>query len=176
MEIIDAGMSDNFGISDASRFLHVFKDFIEEHTSGVILVSIRDSQKQREVLQRKGQSLLGRVFTPIGSLYSNWDNMQDLNNDSQLEYMASWLSKPVNLVSFQYYTVWKSEREQFLDYAKRNGYIIDEAMLKSLNLKEERVSLSWHLTQQEKKSLKDGFYDERNIVALRKLRNLIHAK
>ena len=127
-------------------------------------------------MQRKGQSLVGRLFTPIGSLYSNWDNMQDLNNDTQVEYMSSWLEKPVHLVSFQYYTIWKSEREQYLQYARRNGYAIDETMLKSLNTKEERVSLSWHMTEREKLSLKEGFYDERNLTSMRKLKNLLNSK
>jgi hypothetical protein len=49
MEIMDAGLADNFGFTDAIKFLHVFKDWIAENTSGVILVSIRDSKKELEI-------------------------------------------------------------------------------------------------------------------------------
>jgi hypothetical protein len=175
MEIIDAGMSDNFGISDATRFLHVFKEWIDENTSGVVVVSIRDSRKQREVLQTKKPSLAGKLLSPIGSLYSNWDNMQDLNNDSQIEYSSTWLKVPVHLLPFQYFTIWKNERESYLKAASDSGQPLDDNTLRSLQSKEERVSLSWHLTSKEKQYLKDGFYDERNISSLRKLRNLLES-
>jgi hypothetical protein len=45
MEIMDAGLSDNFGVSDAVRFLYVFRQWIGENTSGVILLSIRDTPR-----------------------------------------------------------------------------------------------------------------------------------
>lgn len=175
MEIIDAGMSDNFGIGDAIRFLHVFKDWIEANSSGVIIVSIRDSRKQREVLQTRSPSLAGKLLTPIGSLYSNWDNMQDINNDSHIEYASTWLNVPIQLIPFQYFTIWKNERESYMKAAREGGQPLDDASLHSLNSKEERVSLSWHLTRKEKQYLKDGFYDSRNIYALRKLRYLLES-
>ncbi len=174
MEIIDAGMSDNFGISDATRFVHAFRKWIDENTSGVIIISIRDSQKQREVLQKKGQSLMSKLVTPIGSLYSNWDNMQDLNNDTQIEYIDSWMKVPLHLVSFQYYTVWKSEREAFLESTKQSGQKLDEATLQTIQSKEERVSLSWHLTSREKEYLRKGFYDKRNISSLKRVKQILY--
>src|SRR5690606_21306472 len=49
IQIMDAGISDNFGISDAVRFLYAFKDWIAENTSGVIVLSIRDSPKLGQI-------------------------------------------------------------------------------------------------------------------------------
>ena len=37
LEIMDAGLADNFGVSDAVLFLYNFKDWISENTSGVIV-------------------------------------------------------------------------------------------------------------------------------------------
>ena len=49
LEIMDAGISDNFGVDDATRFLYSFKDWIAENTSGVVILSIRDSSKENEI-------------------------------------------------------------------------------------------------------------------------------
>jgi len=45
MEVMDAGLSDNFGVSDAVKFLYIFRDWISENTSGVIFLTIRDTPK-----------------------------------------------------------------------------------------------------------------------------------
>src|SRR5690606_11204594 len=42
IHIMDAGISDNFGLSDAVRFMFAFLEWIAENTSGVVIVSIRD--------------------------------------------------------------------------------------------------------------------------------------
>ena len=38
VSIMDAGISDNFGLSDAVRFLYAYKEWIAENTSGVVFV------------------------------------------------------------------------------------------------------------------------------------------
>ena len=45
IQIMDAGISDNFGLSDAVRFVYAYKDWIDENTSGIVFLSIRDSPK-----------------------------------------------------------------------------------------------------------------------------------
>ncbi|MDX1943608.1 MAG: patatin-like phospholipase family protein, partial [Saprospiraceae bacterium] len=45
IEVMDAGLRDNYGILSATRFIQVFKDWILENTSGVILVQISSSEK-----------------------------------------------------------------------------------------------------------------------------------
>src|SRR5687767_6047437 len=42
IQIMDAGISDNFGLSDAIRFVYAYKEWIDENTSGIVFVSIRD--------------------------------------------------------------------------------------------------------------------------------------
>src|SRR5688500_15228745 len=75
--IMDVGISDNFGLNDAVRFLYAYKEWIEENTSGVIFVSIRDSPKLATVPVRTGQTLMDAFTQPISSVYNNFENFQD---------------------------------------------------------------------------------------------------
>ena len=38
VEVMDAGIRDNYGVLNAIRFIYEFKDWIEENTSGVFQV------------------------------------------------------------------------------------------------------------------------------------------
>lgn len=42
IDVMDAGLRDNYGPETAVRFVQVFKDWIDHNTSGVVLVQIRD--------------------------------------------------------------------------------------------------------------------------------------
>lgn len=167
MEIMDAGLSDNFGITDAIRFLYTFKSWIEENTSGVVFVSIRDSKKDPEVKKNVKKSMWNKVFNPIGSIYSNWDNIQDYKNDSGLEYASTWFKAPIDYISFEYIPKpknWDIIQEKQLDLS-----ILEEQREK------ERASLSWHLTTREKQSIKRTVFEQNNVDALEKLRLLLGA-
>lgn len=168
MEIMDAGLADNFGFTDAVRFLYVFKDWIAENTSGVVFVSIRDSQKELEIEKTQGQSILQKAFTPIGSLYTSWDFLQDINNDNIIDYAKSWFKGDLDVVDFQYLPkpkYWQLIKDKNLD----PEYI--EKLQKS-----ERASLSWHLTTREKESLKRTIFESNNQAALRKLKMILEEK
>ncbi|MTI32033.1 patatin-like phospholipase family protein [Xanthovirga aplysinae] len=102
IEIMDAGIADNFGISVAVHFMQVFKDWINENTSGVVIVSIRDSEKNKPIKHRNNNSLFYKFFTPIESLYRNWENIQDLNNDHTIELAHQWFEKDLDKIELQY--------------------------------------------------------------------------
>lgn len=173
MEIMDAGLSDNFGVSDATRFLYAFKDWIAANTSGVIFVSIRDTQKDKPIERSVGQSLFQRIFTPVASLYSNLEYLQDITNDNFVEFARSWFPRNfgVHRVEFQYVPLSQSIKE------------IEE---RSLNLQNkeskekypriitiERAALSWRLTEKEKESIKRTIFELRNQFSIRQLERLL---
>ncbi len=161
MEIMDAGLSDNFGITNTVRFLHVFKDWIYENTDGVIFVIIRDSEKDIAVKKHAETSLFQKLLTPIGSLYNNWDYFQDFNNDNLIELTESWFKGPYDVVEFEYiprYEYWQKNR---IEYTGLNNY------------EKNRATLSWHLTQREKQSLHQTILENNNRVALNRLQKLL---
>jgi hypothetical protein len=161
MEIMDAGLSDNFGISNAVRFLHVFQDWIHHNTSGVVFVIIRDSEKDIAVKKHSENSLFQKILTPIGSLYNNWDYFQDFNNDNLIEFTQSWFEGQYDVVEFQYiprYEYWQKNR---IEYTELNNY------------EKNRATLSWHLTQREKESLHQTILELNNKNALERLQKLL---
>ncbi len=133
-EIMDAGISDNFGISDALRFTWVFRDWISENTSGVVLLSIRDSEKRTKPKNRDYPSLVDRTVRPITGITEIWAELQDIRNDDYIEFATDWLDVPLYNLMIQYVP----------------------------GKKEERASLSWRLTEKEKESIRSSIQNPAN--------------
>ena len=160
MEIMDAGVNDNFGISDAVRFMYVFRDWIAENTSGVVVVSVRDSDKNPEILERSSFSLLERLTLPISTIYQNFESMQDITNDTKLEFAASWLRAPLERVDIQYVPD---------DLSKENLSVSDSLRMEN----QQRASLSWRLTQRERMSLIQNLNTVANQEAFSRIEALL---
>lgn len=119
MELMDAGLRDNFGMKTTIQLLYTFREWIEENTSKVVIVQIRDLQKDFSA-ESDGQTLIGQFTAPLGTVYGNFTRMQDFEHDEHMRYMQSWLNKQVNVVAFS---------------LNQNP--------------DEKISLSWHLTKAE---------------------------
>lgn len=165
MEIMDAGLSDNYGIRDALHFMHTFNYWISENTSGVIVVSIRDTKKYPEIKQSQPQSFFNKIFNPIGGLVKNWDNNQDFSNDNAIEFAQDFMTVPFEVLSFEYDP--KPKNWDLLKHKKIDPNKIEEQIQK------ERASLSWHLTKREKESIKRTIFEEKNQKTLQKLIDLL---
>ncbi len=161
IEIMDAGLADNYGISDAVRFLYVFREWIEKNTSGVVFVSMRDNQRDPEIPKRDNPSLWGKFSRPFLSLLTTWDFLQDFANTNYLEYAKTWYQGPLDVVYFAY----DSEKLKMEPDAKD--------MVGGHGMMAERASLSWHLTTREKEHLNSAFYEDKNQASLRQLQSLL---
>ncbi len=165
MEIMDAGLTDNYGIRDAIQFLYVFREWIYANTGGVVIVSIRDSKKEDQVEHPKELSFFHKLLTPIGSLYNTWDYLMDYNNDNLLEYCEAWYKGELEVINFEYIPkpkYWQKLIEKNIDPKE-----VEETTRK------ERASLSWHLTTREKESLSRTIEESNNQIALEKLQKLL---
>lgn len=168
MQIMDAGLIDNFGVSSAARFAFVFKTWITKNTSGVVVVSIRDTPKDRPIEDKIDVSLFEKMFMPLESIYTNQEHIQDVHNDDLLEFSQSWFpSNFIHKVEFQYVPISKSMQE-IKDKLEGKIKIDPKKIVIS-----ERASLSWHLTRKEKESLYRTIYEIRNQTALRQLKFLL---
>lgn len=162
IEIMDAGISDNFGISDALKFLYIFNDWIADNTSGVIILSIRDTQKMKAIEGNEFLSVVERFSAPISSVYNNLGNGQDIDNDYKLNFARSWFTQPLDLVEIEYNT-----NSIFNENSFDNK--LEEIKMKGA----ERASLSWHLTQKEKDNIIDNFNNPSCQKSVSRLKNLI---
>jgi len=154
IEVMDGGLSDNFGVSDALKFMHTFKDWIEKETSGTVLICIRDTPKEKPFKKRNNDSWFSRLVNPVGSVYANWARNQDSNNDLQEEYLTSAMKVPLEVVTFQYL----SQTDLFSHLDEKS---------------EERASLSWHLTTFEKQSIESSILNPMNQRALERLKYIV---
>ncbi|MEO9476364.1 MAG: patatin-like phospholipase family protein [Cyclobacteriaceae bacterium] len=161
MEVMDAGIADNFGVSDAVHFITVFREWIEKNTSGVELIIIRDTQKLAPAEAQSNPSFIDRLTYPIASVYNNLGNMQDISNDMKIEYMKHSISVPVGVASFEYNT------ESNIDVK----YLIESKAVDRRRL--ERASLSWHLTTKEKQNIIDNIQSKPNQTNLIQVRHFL---
>lgn len=159
METMDTGLSDNFGIQDALRFMYVFQSWINENTDGVVLVTIRDSEKVTEIAPSFPPRIFEKVFTPLKNIYSNWDNVQTIQNEVLFNYMAESMPFDLERIEFEY----APEKVQAEELTESQ-----ETM--------QRASLNWRLTAREKKSILESVYTLRNQSSLKRLEELFSKK
>jgi hypothetical protein len=161
METMDSGLSDNFGMQDALKFIHVFKDWIEENTSGVLLLTIRDSEKFTEIEEQYLPRVLAKLFTPLKNIYINWDNVQTLHNEVLFNNMKENLNFSLERIEFEYST---------LQYLKERGLADEEGVINLQEQDLQRASLNWRLTAREKKSIIDNINSPYNRRSLNRLK------
>lgn len=158
IHIMDAGISDNFGLNDAVRFLYAYRDWIAENTSGVVFVSIRDSPKLGNIAASEGQTIMDTFTQPISSVYNNFENFQDITSDLLIGYSHSWFKNSIERIDIEYVAQ---------DYVS----VLQE--MDSLRKTNARASLSWRLTTREKQSIVDNVSTEKNLRAIQRLRELL---
>ena len=160
MEVMDSGLSDNFGMQDALRFLHVFKEWINDHTSGVTLISIRDSEKFSEIDPKLPPTILQKLATPLKNIYINWDNVQTLNNEVLYNKHKEWLPFDLDRIEFEYSTT---------DFLRDRGLLDQNSEASQQEREIQRASLNWRLTAREKVSILENINSLQNRSALEKV-------
>jgi hypothetical protein len=156
--IMDAGISDNFGLNDAIRFLYAYREWISENTSGVVFVSIRDSPKLANIAKREGQTIFDAFTQPISSVYNNFENFQDITSDLLIGYSHSWFKNSIQRVDIEY---------EAMDYVP----VLQK--MDSLRKFNARASLSWRLTTREKESIVENISSEKNRAAIEALKRIL---
>jgi hypothetical protein len=158
IQIMDAGISDNFGLSDAIRFVYAYKDWIDENTSGIVFISIRDSPKLGIIAPRIQQNMIDALTQPISNVYNNFENFQDINSDMQINQAKSWLKTDIDRIDLQY------ELESYVPILQK---------MDSLRLNNPRASLSWRLTTREKFGIITSINSNGNQQELERLQVLL---
>ena len=141
IEVLDAGFRDNNGITSATRFIHVFKDWILKNTSGVILVQIDTGDKIHEITPSDQDGLLGSILNPLG-IAGKLLKLQDFEHDTNLGFIFDLLGEDnFDPIRFTYHPT------------KQN----------------EKASMTYHLTEREKQDILNAFYLKENQENLKKL-------
>ena len=144
IQLMDAGIRDNYGGKITMDYLYALNDWIKKNTSGVIIVQLRDTKKILKNEVSKTVSLVNKFTLPFGNMYSNFPRTQDFNQDQLFKSFALNVNYPLDIVSFN------------LRQASK-----------------DKISLSWHLTTQEKVKIKKAFESSNNQKAFEDLLDLL---
>jgi hypothetical protein len=122
VDVMDAGIRDNFGQEASMRFLHTFRDWINENTDGVVFIQVRDTRKNDIKSIKQSMKLNDMMFDPLFTMQAHWSAMQDFVQDNELTFLEGYFPGKFHRVIFQY-----------------------------VPQKEDKAAaLSWHLTSREK--------------------------
>lgn len=146
IDVMDAGLRDNYGQETTLRFLDNFKDWIQANTSGVLILQIRDRSNDGWIQPFETKSVTDMIVTPATMLQYNWYKLQDYFQNDQLSYYKTTADSTLQKLTIMY----MPEKE------------------------EKTAALNFHLTAREKRDIKQSFNNALNSGALKKIGKIIH--
>jgi hypothetical protein len=102
IDVMDAGLRDNFGQETTLRFIENFKEWINANTGGVIIVQMRDRMKDNWQQPFETGSITDVIIKPATMLQHNWQKLQDYAESDQYSYMHDVLDSNMHSVTFMY--------------------------------------------------------------------------
>lgn len=147
IEVMDAGFRDNFGLKTATRFIHVFQEWIRKNTSGVVFVIVRAFDRKKSIESSENEGIFESVLNPLG-IAGKILTLQEFEHDTNLGFIYDVIGKDnMDIVRFTY----------------RPGKVI----------KNESTSMSFHLTNREKEDIIEAVNSKENQANFKKLKTLI---
>lgn len=115
IDVMDAGLRDNYGEETSLRFLSCFDDWISKNTSGVLMLQIRDRRAGGWENPYVSTDISGNITKPFFLLQHNWFKMMEYTQSEMLTYYSNRSSVPVYKIAFQYATD-KEENKAALNF------------------------------------------------------------
>jgi hypothetical protein len=147
VDVMDAGIRDNYGQETSIRFLNVFNDWLTKNTSGVVFIQIRDRKNGAEWNEQAeaGRGGFTSMFTkPITVIQLNWMRMQDYYHDELVSMADDRFSFPFEKLTFSYVPT-RKDQAAALNFHLTNKEKADiQAALKSAeNTKAFQLAISY---------------------------------
>jgi hypothetical protein len=102
VDVMDAGFRDNFGELSTIRFLNVFRHWIQENTSGVVLLQIRDRKSGGWENPYESDDITDIITKPIILLEDNWYKLQEYSQNDLMSLAQNAMGFPFRKLVFQY--------------------------------------------------------------------------
>lgn len=145
MNIMDAGLRDNFGIEAGSRYLYVMRDWIQKNVKNVVFLEIRDT-REFDVAAASTESSLGQmIMDPLFVIHNKWECFQSYKHGFIKEYAPHFMEGKLKYVTL--------------------CYVPQEA--------NKSAALNFHLTLKEKEDLYQCIYNKENQKAIDTLLKLL---
>ena len=148
IDVMDAGLRDNYGQETSLRFLEFFEDWLSQNTRGVLIIQVRDRPTGGWDYPYVTENIGDHATKPFLMLQHNWFKTMEYFQNDLLSYYTQHTRHPVNKIIFQYAT----------------------------EKKEDKAALNFHLTQREKKNIMSSPDFLFNIKSFKKVDSLFNQK
>ena len=122
VDVMDAGLRDNYGTETALRFIESFDNWIKENTNGVLLIQLFDRATGGWDHPYQSDNITDHTIKPFLMLQNNWYKLMEYSQNTMLGYYLESPAHKINKIFFRY----SSETE------------------------ESKAALNFHLTKSEK--------------------------
>jgi len=146
IDVVDAGLRDNYGQETSLRFAEAFDEWIKENTSGVLMIQIRDRSPGGWEYPYMSDDITDHATKPFLLLQHNWFKMMEYFQNDMLSYYAEHPARTVHKILFQ--------------YASDNT--------------ENKAALNFHLSKREKKDIRLSVNSFTNVQGFEHLKTLLH--
>lgn len=130
IDVMDAGLRDNYGQETTLRFLSVFEDWIAANTSGVLLLQIRDRGVGGWEAPYLSDDISDHATKPFLLLQHNWFKMMEYAQNDILSYYSKNAKHTIHKILFQYVPA-KNESKATLNF--RLGQQEKKAVINAVN-------------------------------------------
>src|SRR5688572_1112086 len=148
IDVMDAGLRDNYGQETALRFLEFFEDWLSQNTRGVLIIQIRDRPTGGWDYPYVTENIGDHATKPFLMLQHNWFKTMEYFQNDLISYYSQHKEHPVNKIIFQYAT----EKQ------------------------EDKAALNFHLTQREKKNIMSSPDFLFNVRSFKKVDSLLQLR
>lgn len=146
VDVMDAGFRDNTGLETTIKFTYAFRQWIEANCRKVVVVEIRDKPQGGWTLDKDTKSIFDLVTRPALLTQNNLFRFQEYQQLRQLERIKAMMGPAFERVVFEY----KPRDES------------------------HPASLSFHLTQREKRDIVLSLNHASNVHSFKRVCNLLN--
>jgi hypothetical protein len=148
IDVMDAGLRDNYGQETTLRFLETFDEWIEKNTSGVLVMQIRDRSPGGWDSPYLSDNISDHVTKPFLLLQHNWFKMMEYFQNDMLSYYTKQTGRVIHKVLFEY----AADRE------------------------ENKAALNFHLSKRERKDVVHSINSFSNSKSFEQTLQLLYGK
>ncbi|MBC7949740.1 MAG: patatin-like phospholipase family protein [Chitinophagaceae bacterium] len=144
IDVMDAGLRDNYGQETTLRFLETFDEWIQANTSGVLIMQIRDRSPGGWDSPYLSDDISDHATKPFLLLQHNWFKMMEYFQNDMLSYYGEHPGRKIYKVLFEY----------------------------AADKDENKAALNFHLSKREKKDIVNSIRSFSNVKSFERTMEL----
>jgi hypothetical protein len=145
MDVMDAGLRDNYGLETSLRFIDHFREWISSNTGGVVILQLRDRPLDDWDKNPQSTPFADMVLGPAMTLQYNWYRFQDYYQSDDFSFFESAYDSSIQKIALTYFP----------------------------SIPEKGARLNFHLTAREKNDIIQSLKHPANEERMNKLLTLL---